>query len=324
MKIPLTLLLWLVLWLLLPGAAIAQTNANQPVKDWSVETVVVTAEPPGPALWRITKGSSEVWILGLVEPLPAQLQWDSRGLRGLMDHARAVLLPPRGEVGMFEGLWFLIAHGDMLRLPEGQSLAAELPPALRARFLDAVGKAGHDPDRYASFKPAVAGFMLENDFLKQRDFTVREPLDTIRILAARRSVPVNLIATYPALDVVKQVSMLSPEGHRQCLTDSIDDLDTLAAHAAPAASAWAEGNVEGIEEHYSEARALDCLSQSASFGQLWERSVRDTVTAIDGALSRSGKTIVVINIGEFLRKNGVLERLKAQGLELEGPPVTGK
>jgi len=91
--------------------------------------------------------------------------------------------------------------------------------------------------------------------------------------------------------------------------------------ARPAAQAWASGDLEGIKAHYSEPKALDCLSQSATFSKLWAQSVSDTVSAIDDALTKSGKTIVVVNIGELLRQNGVVERLKAKGLTIEGPGV---
>ena len=33
----------------------------------------------------------------------------------------------------------------------------------------------------------------------------------------------------------------------------------------------------------------------------------------------NGKTVMVINVGELLRKGGVVEQLKAQGLAIEGP-----
>ena len=47
--------------------------------------------------------------------------------------------------------------------------------------------------------------------------------------------------------------------------------------------------------------------------------VRTFVTAIDAALNQPGKTIVVINMGPLLRKNGVLERLTARHITIEAP-----
>jgi hypothetical protein len=289
------------------------------VKDWSIETVVVTAEASGPALWHISKDGSDVWILGVVEPVPTDLKWDSRELGKLMVSARTVLLPPRGRVGLFEGIWFLITNGDVLRLPEGQKLEAVLPEPLKTRFSLARVGVHRDADRYSDYKPSVAGFMLEGDFLKSVRLTTNEPIATVQSLAASKIVPVRTIATYPALDVVKEVPSLSAEANRKCLDDSLDDIDVMTAHAKLAAYAWAIGDIDGIKAHYSEPKALDCLGQSASFTKLWQRSVDDTVGAIDDALKHHGKTVVVISIGELLRKNGVLERLKAQALKIEGP-----
>jgi uncharacterized protein YbaP (TraB family) len=292
---------------------------SAPVKDWSIETVVVTAQASGPALWHISKGSSDVWILGMVEPVPADLKWDSREISKLIDHARVVLLPPRGSVGVFEGIWFLITSGDVLRLPDDQKLDAILPEPLKGRFERALTESHRDADRYAQYKPSVAGFMMEGDFVRSTGLTTDEPLATIRVLAARRNVPVHTVATYPALNVVKEVSSLSQDGNRKCLADSLDDIDVMNAHAKPAAQAWAVGDIEGIKAHYSEPRAIDCLGQSASFAHLWQQSVDDTVGAIDTALDRPGEAVVLVNEGEFLRKNGVLERLTSQGLRIEGP-----
>ena len=50
-----------------------------------------------------------------------------------------------------------------------------------------------------------------------------------------------------------------------------------------------------------------------------ERDAADYTAAINDALDKPGKTIAVIDIGPLLRKNGVLERLKALHVTIEGP-----
>jgi hypothetical protein len=294
-------------------------RASPPVNDWSVETVTVTAHVPGPAFWHIAKGKSQVFILGDVEPLPGNLKWDTRHLEQILSGANILLLPPRGQVGMLEALWFLMWNGDVLRLPDGQQLEATLPANLRARFVATRMAIGREEDRYATDKPSVAGFRLEGDFIRDRSFNLREPQSTIERLAQARAVPTRHIANYPALDVVKEVPNLDMKGNLRCLTDALDDIQTLTVHAVPAAQAWADGDLDGIKAHYSEPRAIDCLSQSSSFSRMWEESVADSVAAIDAALAQPGKTVVVISVGELLRKNGVIDRLKAQGLTVEGP-----
>ena len=303
----------------LSAPALAQAPQTPPVTDWSTETVIVTAKKPGPVLWHVRKDKSEVWILGTLAPVPNDLKWDSGAFENILNGAHAIYLPPRGQVGPLEGIWFLITEGDVLRLPDGQSLEATLPQTLRTRFVAMRGSAHQDADRYAEYKPSVAGFLLESDFLKARDLTGKEPQRTIEALAERHTVPVRRIATYEALDVIKEVPSLSQQGNLACLKDSLDDIDVMAAHAKPAADAWAVGDLDGIKAHYSDPKALDCLGRSASFAKLWQRSVTDTVGVIDAALKTPGKTVAVINIGELLRKNGIIDRLTAQGLTVEGP-----
>ena len=43
------------------------------------------------------------------------------------------------------------------------------------------------------------------------------------------------------------------------------------------------------------------------------------IERLDAALDKPGKTIVVINMGQLLRKDGVLERLQGRHIAIEGP-----
>src|SRR6185295_2954084 len=68
--------------LLLAGAG---PPPSPPITDWSkIETVIVTATPPGPALWHVVRGDSEVWILGTVQPMPKGLKWNSSEIAALL------------------------------------------------------------------------------------------------------------------------------------------------------------------------------------------------------------------------------------------------
>jgi len=294
-------------------------TAPPPVQDWSIETVVVTAKKPGPAFWHVVSGKSEVWILGTLGPVPEDLNWDTGRLEYLLQGAKVLLLPPRGQVGPLEGIWFLITSGDVLRQPDGTLLESTLPPPLKARFVAMRNSLHKDSDDYSEYKASVAGFMLERDFLRANDLNGAQPLKTIEGVAERATVPSRRVATYEALDVIKEVPSLSNTGNWACMKDSLDDIDVMAQHARLAAQAWATGDLDGIKANYSDPKALDCLGQSASFSKLWARSVNDTLSAVNTALKTPGKTVAVVGIGELLRKNGLVDRLKAEGFAVEGP-----
>ena len=149
--------LLLALLALPPGAITQPAPAPaQTAEDWShIETVDVQA-PPGPAVWHLTRGNSEVWILGTVGAMPSDLNWNRQYLSDLVSGARVILLPPRASVGLLEGAWFLITNGSKLSLPRGQSLEAGLPEPLRQRFVAARTAIGRDESRYSTDTPIRA------------------------------------------------------------------------------------------------------------------------------------------------------------------------
>lgn len=293
---------------------------DAPIKDWSnVEIVVVTPDHPGPALWHIAKGGSEVWIVATVTPAPKNLEWDKTEIGSLLKGANALLLPPSASVGVFEGLWFYMWHMDRLELPDGTTLESTLAEPLRGRFVKARGLAHQDEDRYAKYLPAVGALILESDYLKAIEFSNREPQKTIEALASRAGVPAHVVATYPAMGVIDDVPKLSPAANKACVEYALADIDTLSAHGRAAAEAWAVGNLDGIKANFSETRLDACLSESATYVTLRERAIRDESGAIAAALNKPGKTVAVIPMGFFLRKGGVLDHLRAAGLTVQGP-----
>jgi hypothetical protein len=305
---------------LLPVSAIAQTAETPPVVTWAEPEIVEVQAAPGPAVWHLTRGASEVWILGTVGAMPDELSWNKDYLRELLDGAREILLPPRASIGVFEGGWFLLTHGGEFSLPRGQSLEPSLSPDLRARFVALREKLGEDESRYRTDTPLRAALRLFQDLSDKLDLTRDEPRDTIRSLARSKRVPFAPIAKYEVLDAAEDVLKLDLAQQKVCLAQSVDDIDRAYANAIPAAQAWAVGDIRAVKAHYGDSRLLDCVTAAVhSVANINERNVADTVAAISAALDKPGKAIAVIDIGPLLRRGGVLERLKAAQVSIEGP-----
>jgi len=312
-------LLRVALLAVVPLAAFAQDAP--PVQDWSpgIETVVVTANRAGPLMWRVTKGDSTLVLIGIVGPVPENLPWNSAGVGDALKGARALLLPPRASVGIVEGLWFLTWHSDAIYLPSETPMESTLPPALRQRFVAIREKLQRDADRYARLRVPLAGLRLEGDFLKANKLTSGEPADTVEHMARHLDVPTDPVASYEALPMVRQLPKLSAAANEACMKAALDDIDAIGAHAAAAAEAWAVGDLKGIEANYSEDRFESCVQSMPSFAALFARAVNDSVNTATTALARPGKTVMLVSIGTLLRKDGILDRLKALGLTVEAP-----
>lgn len=301
---------------LLAAPAAAQTQ------DWStnVETVVVRADQRGPLIWRVTKGDAEVDLIGQVEPLPKGMSWNTKGVEEALKDARLLYTNARASVGLAEGLWFLTWHANSVYLPDDVPMESTLPGDLRARFQARRGKLKRDADRYSSLRVPLAALRLEGDFLEANAMTRDEPSKTIERLARKLDVPVKPLAEYEeALPIARALPTMSKAQNDACARDALDDIDALEAHARPGAQAWAIGDLDTIKANHSEEQFQSCIQAVPGAAALFDRAARDSVNAIDGSLAAHGKTVMLVGIGVLLKKGGIADRLKAQGLTVEGP-----
>ena len=304
---------------LLAGGISSAADAP-PTTDWAPnEVVVVSAQSPGPAFWHLKKGDSEIWILGTPGVMPEKLSWNSTHLAEVIAGAQAVLLPPQASAGFFETSWFLITNRGLLSMPDDKKLEDTLPPELRARFVAARQSIKRDRDRYEDDPPIIAAMELQRDFVKANNFSGEEPGLTVEKIARAKHVPVRNIASYGALAMVKEFLRLPMAAQQACLENAVSDVEVRAVHAAPAAEAWAVGDLKGIKAHYATPNLAKCAKGTQSFSKLYQRAVTDYVAAIDQALSKPGKTVMLTDIGSLLRSEGIAEKLRAQGVVIEGP-----
>src|SRR5689334_4347760 len=172
-----------------PLGAVAQA-----VDDWAEIESVEVRERPGPALWHLTRGNSEVWILGMAGAMPEDLEWNKEYVSELLDGARAILMPPKADIALTDIAWFLIRHGSKLSLPRGQNLEDTLPGDLRARFVAVRDMVSDDIDDYRTDIPIRAAMRLQQDAREKTGLSFRERRRTMENLDYRkrsRMAPVN-------------------------------------------------------------------------------------------------------------------------------------
>jgi len=304
--------------MVLPARAQRETT-NAPEEWAEIESVTVKGEP-GPAVWRLTRGASEVWILGTVGPLPRDMEWNRATVADLLDGARTLLLPPRADFNLVDIAWFLLRHGRELSLPRGQKLEDGLPPELRTRFTAAVTAIGADGEDYRTDIPIRAAVRLGQDFQKKADMGYREPRATVESQASRKRISTASVFRFEIMDAVRDLLKLTPDQQRACLSQAVEDVTWARAHALAAARAWAVGDIRTVKDHYSESRLFACvIVQVERAGDINARATAETVAAIDAALNQPGKTAALVAMGPLLRRDGVLARLKARGVTIEAP-----
>lgn len=304
----------------LAGALVAGLPASAQQRPAPVETVVVTAEAKGPAIWHATKDGADVAILGIVEPLPDNFIWNAKPLDALLAGARLVLLPPQIRMGVFSGAWFYLTDSDRLHPPHGRTLQEILDPHVAEDLARTCEFLREPPDCYSDNAPILAAMRLGSDFRHVDYLTTHEPVDTIASLARRKQVRMRRIATYDLVPSGEELLKLPPAQTGKCVEAALQDIDYQSRHVAVAANAWAIGDTAGMMANWAPSHYYACLVElSAHATTIDARSIDDTAKAIDAAIGDGGRTIAVVPINILLRRGGVLDRLKANGISITGP-----
>jgi uncharacterized protein YbaP (TraB family) len=314
---------WLALaCIFLVTAAAAQTPPplEPPVPQWAeIETIHATAAP-GPALWHVTKGDAEVWILGMIGTLPKGVTWNQQQIAELMKGSHALIVGQSADIDLLDISWFLIRNCcSFFRLDSGK-LDDFLPEPTRLKLTSMRESVGGDAKLYQGDEPLGAANRLGGDFAKKYNFQGDNPMGAVRKLARDNKVSVQPISRFDPMSIVKEAFKLTPPQQLPCLEANMEDIERRVAHFRPMGEAWAVGDISDIKEHFTESRMQQCLATAVhAFGATQATIVPGYVTAISAALDKPGKTIAVVDMGPLLRKDGVLEQLKARGLTIEAP-----
>ena len=303
-------------WSAKPPAAWSQA-APQAAAETTGE-IVVTKHLPGPALWKVTKGDAQVFILGAATPLPHMLQWDTLRLENALNGADALYLEPRPSLSPMELMRLAINRGP-LELPANQTLETVLPPREKARFLHLVTLIHGKTQTYDRLKPAVAGLFLISDWRKAAGLSEGKPGTTVMHLAEDAHVPVRSVGDFRLDPFVDTAARLSMADNIACFDAAMDDVDHEASQARAMASAWAVGDLKTVGETYKASLLTSCLMRIPSVQKLLDQGTDEGVHTVQAALIKPGKSVAVVDLNFLLRPNGVLDRLKAQGATITVP-----
>jgi len=284
-----------------------------------IETVRSIARP-GPALWHITKGNSEVWIMGMIRALPKDVIWNKQPISDVITGANAIIAPPKAKIDVMDVSWFLLGHCcSLFRLNKGK-LDDFLPEATKVKLAMLRESVGGDARLYQGDEPLGAADRLNSDFAKKYGLSEQNPLPTVLQLASDKNVPQQPAFRFDPMPIVREAVKLTSQEQLPCLEAAMEDAARAAEHGRAMAEAWAVGNIKEVKAHFAVSRLQDCQAATVhAIGDIEQNRIPAFVTAIDAALDKPGKTVVVVGLLPLLRKGGVLEQLETQHLSIEGP-----
>lgn len=279
-----------------------------------VEELVVVGRLPGPAWWRVSDGDTTVYVLGVPSLAPKRMAWDRAIFENRLNGANAVVLPFTNIRAKTSGL--LGAGLNLLRLRSGGPFEARLDPATRGRFVAVRERLGFPAKHYPTSNPLAAGVQLAADYREKSNLTTTDPAKLVELLAKQKGVPV-VEKTYDIGPLLGAIIRTSPSIGRICFDEVLQQAEAGPGATLQAARAWAVGDVPGaLENERTYERCLNMVPGGRAFD---ERMKADTAQAIGKQLQRPGHAIVLVPLRPLLAQGGVLDRLRAQGLEVKTP-----
>lgn len=294
-------------------AAVADAAAAPELGD--VDAIYVVAHP-SPPIWHVIHGKSDVVILGTVSPLPVSLHWGTLRLETGIKGASRVILGAEPRSGFGWSVSLTPGKLEQFQLDGGETLRPNLPPALRARYLEAL-KLGHiEPSRFDDWKAGAVGFVVLDHNRQALGFTTSEPNATVQRIALREQVPSVTISTRADLPTLDELPKLSASDQNRCLAESLDNLDREKASAALIAHAWALSDMRTLRAHYEPPHSCEDLLHGDQDRR--DAEVRSTLAEIEADLTRGNRSVVLVDLS-ILFSPGFFEELERSGAEVRPP-----
>jgi len=313
-------------------AAEAAPNAANDIRD--LAPLVVEGVQPGPGLWKVSRDGHVMWVLGLVAPLPRDMEWRSTEVEQAIAASGALLQVPmwsvHSDVGVLKGLTLVPAALRARRNPDGAELRDVLPAELHRRWQ--VQK-----DRYLGWelgierwRPMFAAEKLERKAMERLrlDGTVVGPvIDAATTRAGLEQTQVEIKTTLEApRELLKQFNRAEIDDVA-CLARTVSRLESDVPMLAARANAWAIGDLDALRRLPHESLRWSCLSEllESDLGRTlgyadMEARMRDAwLAAAQKALAEHPVSFAMLPMWQVLAEDGYLATLEQRGFEVTAP-----
>ncbi len=303
----------------LSAPAVAQDTppVAQTADDWNTTEVVIKGKFPGPALWRVKKGESEVYIMGAMPVMTKHAEWDMGRIGRILDKANVFLTNPEAKSGAISLVKWQFAKST----GPFTSLYQLLTPEQSMRFRRVVHDNGLDPNTYMHDSPVYAAMHLREDVYEKRGISTNDPEKMMVFLARYRKTPMRPMAKYSASKMLDKLDGMGKSARIDCVVDTLNEIDFTLKHVKAATAAWSVGDLATAHANSPNSATWACLEGAGSTKDLLDNAVNDAVGAIDTALQKPGKSVIVFPLSVLLRKDGALARLRAEGAEVSEPEI---
>ena len=261
------------------------------------------------SLWKLEGKSTTVYLLGSVHvlrpenyPLPAVIE------NAYSNSSIVVFETDIAELESFASQAKLLSKA---MLPEGETLANQLPPAVYASLSNHLTAAGLPALVFEHLKPGMAATMLDTLELQKLGLDPQHGLDMhFNALARKQSKETAALETVDFQ--IALITDISKEEGELMIKSTLEENTRVKSEINGLLKAWRTGDSEGLEKLLNE----ETQKAPALYKRLLTDRNRRWVPKIEEWLNGDKTAIVIVGAGHLVGKEGVVELLRAKGLKV--------
>jgi hypothetical protein len=228
------------------------------------DELTVTGRYPGPPLWKVSSGTHELWIFGMLSVIPKDITWGSVIVERVIGRADEVLLPPGVDAAArnpfrYVGLFFRARK--LSRNEGGAPLKDVLPSDLYARYTT-IRERYDGPRSLEQERPAVVAGRLYARAIDASGLTFGGKLrSSIERLARDAHVKrTDTEVREDPGDLLDAAQTLSRQAEIDCFATVLASIENDLPGVAARARAWAVGDIDALRRFDYPDIEGECLS----------------------------------------------------------------
>lgn len=294
--------------------ALAATIQSPDSSIHASEEILVTARRTGIPVWRARRGGSTLILVGTITDIAKGTPWNSHALAATIGRSDRVMYPQ--SVGLtaspFQMIGWLSKWKKQSKLPKAQSLSAMLNATDRSRLarLSAQGLAPRNWDR---MHPLHLAFEMR-DIVSKRTGIAPRAATVVDQATRKHKVKRVPIARARASPLARELFVSKPRDHLGCLVATLAMSEAGPGELRRRSHAWANRQVSSVLHSLVETVEAQCWPANSEF-----RLSGDLAATANQVLDSTGTTLAVLDLGSLADRGGLLDRLKAAGVRIDGP-----
>jgi uncharacterized protein len=261
------------------------------------------------SLWKVEGKASVLYLMGSVHALKAENYPLPQEMEAAFTNSPIVAFET--DISALEDMGTQLKILSKSRLPEGETLASQLSPAVYTKFTNQLQETGMPVMMFDQLQPSIAAMSLVVLEFKKLGLDPENGLDKHFYGLARKEH--KTIVPLETVDFqIDMITDFTKEEGELLMKTTLEDISTTKKELTDLVKAWQTGDTDKLDKLLNDA--------SREAPAIFKRLVTDRnhrwVPKIEELLRGGTNAVVIVGSGHLVGKDGVAELLRQKGLKV--------